>query len=165
MLADIFVELLMSKDDYLRSLRALLREIVRTLRHDFTFHPFCLGLMEDRRTQPAFVCLDTISKERVLLGITDLVAVCELLTITPAVREAASTVAWGDKRKGTSYLVVWHRDVELWFSRLHTGSRLKSYCLDKKRLRSIWHYSLNKLAPLTSMSIQFKTIVQSGLVI
>ena len=96
--------MLMSKDDLLRQLRALLRDIVRTLRHDFTFHPFCVGLLADHSTRPAFHRLDIAMKEKVLFAITDLVAVCELLTISPAVREAsASSMSWGDKRKGTLY--------------------------------------------------------------
>lgn len=92
----------MSKEDYLRSLRTLLREIVRTLRHDFTFHPFCVGLMADHSTHLMFQRLEQSVIERVLFAITDLVAVCELLTISPAVREASASSggSWGDKRKG-----------------------------------------------------------------
>ena len=101
MLSDIFTDLLMAKEDYLRSLRALLREIVRTHRHVFTFHSICVGLMTNRARHPAFLSLDLATKERVLFSIADLVAVCELLTISPAVREAsASTISWSDKRKG-----------------------------------------------------------------
>ncbi|XP_067931599.1 integrator complex subunit 1-like [Watersipora subatra] len=99
-LADIFLDLLMSKEDYLSSLRGLLREIVRTLRHDFTFHSFCVSLMGDYSTRPSFHRLELVVKERVLLAVTDLVAVCELLTISPAVREAsASSMSWSDRRK------------------------------------------------------------------
>lgn len=105
LLATIFLDLLMSKEDYLKSLRALLREIVRTLRHDFTFHSFCVGLMEDCCTHPTFQRLELPAKERLLFAVTDLVAVCELLTISPAVREASATatsLSWGDKRKGNA---------------------------------------------------------------
>lgn len=101
------MDLLMAKDDFLRSLRALLREIVRTLRHDFTFHTFCMGLMADRSRNPSFLSLDLATKERVLFAIADLVAVCELLTISPAVREAsASTITFSDKRKGNPLSTV-----------------------------------------------------------
>ena len=46
-LAAVFVDLLLQKEDYLRALRALLREIVRALRYDasLNLHTFCLHLM------------------------------------------------------------------------------------------------------------------------
>ncbi|KAL3877747.1 hypothetical protein ACJMK2_035409 [Sinanodonta woodiana] len=47
-LAEIFLDLLSNKEDYLRAIRALLREVVRTLRHEINFTAFCLGLMQDR---------------------------------------------------------------------------------------------------------------------
>jgi len=46
-LAEIFQDLLLSKDDYLRALRGLLREIVRTVRLDMQFPVFALGLMKE----------------------------------------------------------------------------------------------------------------------
>ena len=48
MLAQIFQELLCNRDDYVRALRGLLREIVRSARHDLNFTEFALGLMEER---------------------------------------------------------------------------------------------------------------------
>ena len=66
MLAEIFQDLLVNKDDYLRALRALFREIVRSLRHDINFSAFCLGLMQERNEQkfvdmePVFKVLTTI---------------------------------------------------------------------------------------------------------
>ena len=47
-LAVVFLELLMQKDCYLRALRALLREIVRALRHEINLQAFCAALMHDR---------------------------------------------------------------------------------------------------------------------
>ena len=48
-LAEIFQDLLMNKEDYLRALRALFREICPvSLRHDLNFVAFCLGLMQKR---------------------------------------------------------------------------------------------------------------------
>ena len=49
MMAEIFQDLLCNRDDYLRALRALLREIVRSLRHDMNFPNFALGLMTSRK--------------------------------------------------------------------------------------------------------------------
>ena len=48
MLADIFQDLLCNRDDYLRAVRALMREIVKAAKHDFNFTEFALGLMEER---------------------------------------------------------------------------------------------------------------------
>ena len=48
MLADVFQDLLCNRDDYLRAVRALMREIVKAARHDFNFNEFALGLMEER---------------------------------------------------------------------------------------------------------------------
>lgn len=57
MLAEIFQDLLVNKDDYLRALRALLREIVRSLRHDLPFSHFCLGMMQER-TEAKFMDME-----------------------------------------------------------------------------------------------------------
>ena len=40
--------LLVFRDDYLRASRALLREIVRALRHDMDFVALCRGFMKER---------------------------------------------------------------------------------------------------------------------
>ena len=45
MLAEIFQDLLTNRDDYLRALRALLREIVRSMRQDVNFTDFAQGLL------------------------------------------------------------------------------------------------------------------------
>ena len=47
-LADVFQDLLCNREDYLRAVRALMREIVKAARHDFNFTEFALGLMEER---------------------------------------------------------------------------------------------------------------------
>ena len=60
-LAEIFQDLLVNKDDYLRALRALFREVVRSLRHDINFSAFCLGLMQER-TEPKFTDMEPVFK-------------------------------------------------------------------------------------------------------
>ncbi len=47
-LASVFIELLLQKDDYLRALRALLREIVRALRGDVNLKVFSAQLMREK---------------------------------------------------------------------------------------------------------------------
>jgi hypothetical protein len=45
----------MNREDYLRPIRALLREIVRVLRHDINISALCRGLMLDRKdSSPQF---------------------------------------------------------------------------------------------------------------
>lgn len=45
----VFQDLLTNKDDYLRASRALLREIIKQTKHEINFHPFCFGLMQERK--------------------------------------------------------------------------------------------------------------------
>ncbi|KAJ4450136.1 hypothetical protein ANN_01543, partial [Periplaneta americana] len=98
LLAEIFQDLLMNREDYLRPIRALLREIVRVLRHDINISALCRGLMLDRKdSAPQF--RDFEFKERMFVSITDLITLCILLAISPAVKEASSLLARGDKRE------------------------------------------------------------------
>ncbi|KAK2190119.1 hypothetical protein NP493_86g01019 [Ridgeia piscesae] len=90
-LADIFQDLLCNRDDYLRAVRALMREIVKAAKHDFNFTEFALGLMEERD----FHSLEPPLKDRMFLSLTDLIALTELLSITPSVREAVTAQARG----------------------------------------------------------------------
>ena len=48
MLSEIFQDLLSNRDDYLRALRALLREIVRSMRQDVNFTEFAQGLLNEK---------------------------------------------------------------------------------------------------------------------
>ena len=61
LLAEIFQDLLSNKDDYLRAVRALLREIARNLRHDINFSAFCLSLMTERE-EPKFLEMEPAFK-------------------------------------------------------------------------------------------------------
>jgi len=47
LLAEIFLDFLMGRDDYLRALRTLLREIIRAVKHDMNFNAFTMALMRD----------------------------------------------------------------------------------------------------------------------
>nr|CAD7438682.1 unnamed protein product [Timema bartmani] len=100
LLADIFLELLMNREDYLRPLRILVREIVRVLRHDVNLSVLCRGLMEKKDNTPPF--RDFEFKERMFVSVVDLVTLCIFLAISPQVREASSLLARGDKREITS---------------------------------------------------------------
>lgn len=96
-LADVFFDLLCNRDDYLRALRALLREIVRTVRYDLNFSQFCFNLLQERR-DPAVIDLEQSLKERVFLSITDLVVLAIFLGVSPVVKEQFSTYTRGEKK-------------------------------------------------------------------
>ncbi|KAH6933153.1 hypothetical protein HPB50_012504 [Hyalomma asiaticum] len=96
-LAEVFQDLLINRDDYLRCLRALFREIIRSLRHDLNFSAFCLGLMQERK-ETQFQELEQPLRERLFVSITDLIVKAIFLAITPAVREAATALFRGEKK-------------------------------------------------------------------
>ncbi|KAG7167447.1 Integrator complex subunit 1-like [Homarus americanus] len=95
-LAEEFQELLCNREDFLRALRALLREIVRALRHDMQFQKFCQGLMKDRK-DPSF--RESFEfKERMFHSITDLIVLTVFVAISPQVRESAAQMYRGEHR-------------------------------------------------------------------
>lgn len=95
-LAEEFQELLCNKEDFLRALRALLREIVRALRHDMQFQKFCIGLMKDRKDQSFRDNFEF--KERMFHSITDLIVLTLFVAISPQVRESAAQMYRGEQR-------------------------------------------------------------------
>ncbi|KAF7268865.1 hypothetical protein GWI33_018061 [Rhynchophorus ferrugineus] len=91
-LANICLELLLNKDDYLRSLRSLLKEINRVLRQqltDFNLPTLVHCLLRER--PDLFVAIrDNEFKERMFLALVDLSCMCMLLCVSPQVRDAAT---------------------------------------------------------------------------
>ncbi|XP_018336442.1 integrator complex subunit 1 isoform X3 [Agrilus planipennis] len=87
--ADICLELLLNKDDYLRSLRTLLKEINRVLRHDFNLLSVVHALLRER-PELLGVIRDFEFKDRLFVSLADLVSMCMLLCISPQVRDAAT---------------------------------------------------------------------------
>lgn len=97
LLADVFLELLINRDDYHRPLRTLLREIVRVLRHDINLLELCRGLMADKKDNPAF--RDFEFKDRMFYAVVDLISLSCFLGVSPAVKESVNLVGRGDKRE------------------------------------------------------------------
>lgn len=97
LLAEIFQDLLMNRDDYLRPLRALLREIVRVCRHDINLITLARTLMTERQeiTQQL---VGFEFKERVFMSVADLLCLCMFLGISPQVKEVALSIQRGDKK-------------------------------------------------------------------
>ncbi|XP_011171982.1 integrator complex subunit 1 [Solenopsis invicta] len=97
LLAEIFQDLLMNREDYLRPLRALLREIVRVCRHDLNLIVFVRTLMSER-SDIAQQLLNFEFKDRMFISIVDLLCLCMLLAISPQVKEAGTLSARADKK-------------------------------------------------------------------
>lgn len=93
LLADIFQELLILRDDYLRPLRGLLREISRQVRSDFNFLTFCQGLIGAK--EPLNQTPEV--KDRVFAGIIDLLTLCIFLTVYPYMRSERKDVLQFEK--------------------------------------------------------------------
>ena len=87
-LAHIFQELLLQPEDRLRSLRILLREIVRSVHYEFKFSQFALALMEEI-TIPAFKNTDARIQERMFLSLNSLICTTILLSCKPSIRDIA----------------------------------------------------------------------------
>ncbi|KAB0795233.1 hypothetical protein PPYR_12072 [Photinus pyralis] len=87
--ADICLELLLNKDDYLRSLRALLKEINRVLRHDFNLLSVAHALLRERPEITNLV-REFEFRDRMFFALADLVCMCMLLCVSPQVRDAAT---------------------------------------------------------------------------
>ncbi|XP_043246405.1 integrator complex subunit 1-like isoform X1 [Amphibalanus amphitrite] len=108
-LADVFLELLMNKEDYyLRVLRPLWREICRSLRYEVDFLKFCSGLFQERK-DAAFREFEF--RERYVNSVCDLVSLSILLAITGPVKEAATTRP-GESRN-TAPLTAYQKMVSL----------------------------------------------------
>lgn len=97
-LAEIFQDLLLNKDDYLRSLRALLREIVRVLRFDINLYALCRSLVKERK-ELTVALRDFEFKDRMFASVADLLCLAMFLGISPQVKEAAGLLARGDKKE------------------------------------------------------------------
>lgn len=94
-LAQILLSYIFQRDDYLRVLRILLREVVRGLRFDhLNYKLFVETLMKESRAfsdKAEFLALDPAIKQRAFQSIIDLITMTLLLLFNPSVREAFST--------------------------------------------------------------------------
>ncbi|XP_050499679.1 integrator complex subunit 1 [Diabrotica virgifera virgifera] len=87
--ADICLELLLNKDDYLRPVRALLKEINRVLRHELNLLNVVHSLLRERKDFTNNV-RDHEFRERIFLSLADLSCMSMLLCVSPPVRDAAN---------------------------------------------------------------------------
>lgn len=101
-LAEVFQEMLIYKDDYLKTMRGLLREIARVLRHEhLNYILFAQYLMEEGKPFLELDPSENLIRERAVTSITDLLTMIMLLSVSPAVKEAVATSK--SDRKGISH--------------------------------------------------------------
>ncbi|KAG8191071.1 hypothetical protein JTE90_008385 [Oedothorax gibbosus] len=100
-LANCFNDFICNREDYLRALRGLLREIVRCVRHDLNFPLFCMGLTQERR-DVTFLEFEAPLKEKILLQITDLIVLAIFLGISPTVKDQFTLYSRGEKKDLTA---------------------------------------------------------------
>lgn len=87
----IFQELLL-KDDHLKVLRGLVREIIRTLRHDhLNMTLFVATLVEENADFAKVDPADSALRDRIFSSIIDLITLCMFASISPSIKEAVST--------------------------------------------------------------------------
>jgi integrator complex subunit 1 len=91
----VFQDFLCFKEDYLRSLRIFLREIVRRS-DNFPISIFTRSLMQERN-EVEFTNLDQNHKERVALSLADLITCSAMLLVTTPIRESYTNYSKGDK--------------------------------------------------------------------
>ncbi|XP_014230547.1 integrator complex subunit 1 [Trichogramma pretiosum] len=100
LLGKLFQDLLLSREDYLRPLRVLFREIARVCRNDLILLVVARTLMSARleiiQQLPVFEF-----KERMFHSIIDLLCLCMFLCITPQVKEAVILTQRGDKKEAS----------------------------------------------------------------
>lgn len=94
-LANIYQELLLQPEDCLRSLRMLLREIVRSVHYEFKFSQFALALMQEI-TLPVFRNTDLKIQERMFLSLNNLICMTILLSCKPSIRDIAMSTTKTD---------------------------------------------------------------------
>lgn len=92
-LAKVFLELLIQREDLLKALRTLIREISRSaLRNEFPAAAFVSGLLEKN-----LMTVDASLRQRTFHAIIELICIAVFLGISPTVRESAAS----KERKGT----------------------------------------------------------------
>ncbi|XP_065065814.1 integrator complex subunit 1-like [Rhopilema esculentum] len=119
-LALVFQDLLANREDYIKALKALFREVVRVLRFEINFVAFCRGLMQERNDS-FFADLDQPLKDRIFSSLVSLICMAMLVSVSPAVKEIAVAMGRGEKRdlsvlqEFQTQISLIQRDAVWWF--------------------------------------------------
>ncbi|XP_034943269.1 integrator complex subunit 1 isoform X2 [Chelonus insularis] len=172
LLAEIFQDLLINREDYLRPLRTLFREIIRVCRHDINLKTLAKALTTER-PQMTQQFLTFEFKDRMFTSIIDLLCLCMFLAITPQVKETVLLAQRGD-RKDLSQLDQFHKlistiqhDVAQWL----LTSAQQTYGIGKEEflrgLRKVMlldplehYYKLDNWPPETDRSLFMRIVTE-----
>ncbi|XP_059607685.1 integrator complex subunit 1 [Phlebotomus argentipes] len=93
-LAEIYQEFLLQREDYFRTLRVFLRELVKILRYDVNLQVFTKSLLTFRE-DINYQLRHFEFKERVLQSIVDISCLCIFLSVSPQIREVVAALRIG----------------------------------------------------------------------
>ncbi|GAB0098046.1 Integrator complex subunit 1 [Sergentomyia squamirostris] len=92
-LAEIYQEFLLMREDYFRTLRTFLRELVKVLRYDVNLQVFMKSLLTFRDNITQLRQFEF--KDRVLQAMVDIACLCIFLSVSPQVREIVQALRVG----------------------------------------------------------------------
>lgn len=102
-LAEIYQELLMQREDCLRTLRVFLRELVKMLRYDIKLTVFCSKLLTMNKTLIS-QCDALEYRDRIFYSMIDLECLCMFLSVSPQIKEAIVSLRAGRENRGSKVL-------------------------------------------------------------
>lgn len=175
LLAEIFQDLLI-KDDYLRPLRALFRQIVHVCRHDVSYLTFARALMTIDRPEILQQLPGFEFKDRMFSSIIDLLSICPFLAISPQIREVAVSTLQG-KIKDVNVLVQFQSlvatlqfEVVCWLQSstpqiFGVGNRELLHALSKIMYLELadQYYKLDNFSPETEKNLYMKLVTNAPL--
>lgn len=89
LLAINFQKFLIAKEDNLKLIRSILRETIRNTKNDFDILVFTSELLNDIRFHVREFCeFDERTREKYVSNISDLITVCQFISITPQIKDA-----------------------------------------------------------------------------
>ncbi|XP_053212100.1 integrator complex subunit 1-like [Panonychus citri] len=137
------------KDDFLRQIRHLLREIVKALKHE---HINLVKLVDVLTTENSRVAVIDVQEvlSRVLTSIADIIVLCMFLTVYPVARESMSKPTRKDILKTISgqiaemqrLAIIWMQKVVVKIYKPDRGEYM--HCLNKCLLMEIPEHYYNK---------------------
>lgn len=109
-LAAIYQELLLQREDCLRTLRVFLRELVKVLRYDIKLTVFIQAFLTFSLTTSHQI--ETFDfRDRVFYAMIDLVCLCMFLSVSPQIREASAPLRAGREVKGTKTIIDYYEQM------------------------------------------------------
>lgn len=111
-LAEIYQELLMQREDCLRTLRVFLRELVKILRFDIKLTVFCNKLLSMNKTLTS-QCDSLDYRDRIFYSMVDLECLCMFLSVSPQIKEAIVSMRAGRENRGSKVLYEFYEQMSI----------------------------------------------------